>query len=38
MADNTPERSSREAKGIYFDVKKKPYDIKIDNNKKEPKL
>jgi len=31
MTENTP-------KGIYFDVKKKPYDIEIDNNKKEPKL
>lgn len=31
MTDRTPT-------GIYFDTKKKPFDIKIDNNKKEPKL
>ena len=24
--------------GIYFETKKQPFDIKIDNNKKEPKL
>ena len=24
--------------GIYFDVKKKPFDIQIDNNKKEQKV
>ena len=32
MAENIPERSSREAKGIYFDVKKKPFDIQIYNH------
>ena len=31
MTDRTPTE-------IYFDTKKKPFDIKIDNNKKEPKL